>query len=77
MSLPAAASALRAALEEAVGFPADVSTPGPDRTRLTVRLPADIDEDRWRAALHAVQTAPDWGSSDAMGGLVIWAEVCQ
>lgn len=74
MRLTGRALALRAELERAVGAVADVALTS-DRIRLTVTVPIDIDEERWRTALHAVQSAHDWGSSDAMGGLVIWAEL--
>jgi cobalamin biosynthesis protein CbiD len=69
------ALALRRALERAIDAEAVVTTPTPTRIRITITLPVDIDEDRWRAALHAVQSAPEWGSSDVFGGLTIWAEL--
>jgi hypothetical protein len=75
MRLTRRAVALCEELQRAVGSPVTVTAPTARRIRLTVTLPVDIDEEHWRTALRAVQGAPDWGSADAAGALVIWAEL--
>ncbi|MET9099929.1 hypothetical protein [Streptomyces antibioticus] len=68
------AAELRAALEEAVGVPAQ-AFPVSRGTRVSAPAPASDDWARWRQVIAVLGRADDWGSSSLTGTPEVWAEV--
>jgi hypothetical protein len=65
---------LRAAIERASGSVASV-TARPHGQRITVAAPSRLNAERWGSLLTALRTADAWGSGDATGEIVVWAEI--
>jgi hypothetical protein len=67
---------LRAAVERASGSVASV-TSGPHGQRITVPASSRLNSEQWGHLLSALQTADAWGSGDATGAIVVWAEITE
>lgn len=65
---------LRTAIERASGSVASV-TSRPHGLRVTVAAPPRLSTEQWGSLLSALQLADRWGSGDATGEIVVWAEI--
>lgn len=76
MQISTPASALRTALERATGEIATAApTARPGTLRIAVPVPANPGDEQWERVLLALRSAWRWGSTDAAGRTVVWAEI--
>lgn len=73
MQISARVSALRAAVEQASGLTATVKRTSTG-TRITIPAPP-LGSDGWALLLEALELADRYGSTDASGGIRVWAEI--
>lgn len=75
MQIGMCAGAVKAALGQATGAHVRVTRPNAGVVRLSVLAPVDESVERWADVLAIVQSCTSWGSTDATGAVVVWAEL--
>lgn len=76
MPISLRAAALRTALERALDEPVHLLATKRG-LRLHAPAPRTSDKRTWHAALEALRSADEWGSTDTSGTPEIWAEIIE